>query len=264
MTTFTWTVRYEALMAARRRSVWMTVLPLALLTLLLSASSPTVTAHSDAAARTGTAAVLVNTFCALGIGIALADRFRQVLDRRGMPELLSATPGAPLARTTGALVGPLLTTLGPVAVLYLLYAATVAALSGSLAPLGSGVVALLLAVLPATALAAALGGLLGVLMPVAVARGVLAVVWLWACHFPPSFSPVPTATGTLLSPLGGYPLVAWAHAPAVWASRESTGALRPDADGTTALLNLAFVVTAALTCHVLGHLVTRIRRHGAS
>ncbi|GHH40762.1 hypothetical protein [Streptomyces candidus] len=264
MTSFAWTLRYEALMAARRRTVWVTVLPLALLTLLLSATSPTITAHSDAAARTGAAAVLVNTFCTLGIGIALADRLRHALDARGMPELLTATQSAPLVRTTGTLVGPLLTALGPVAVLYLLYAGTVSALSGTPAPLGSGVAALLFAVLPAAAFATALGGLLGVLMPVAVARGLLVVIWLWACHFPPSFSPVPTATGTLLSPLGGYPLVAWAHAPAVWASREGTGALRPEADSTTALLNLAFVVTATLICHVLGHLVTRIRRHGAS
>ncbi|MFJ4825648.1 hypothetical protein ACIP5L_20490 [Streptomyces bacillaris] len=264
MTSFSWALRYEALMAARRRTVWVTVLPLALLTLLLSVFSPTITGHADAAARTGAAAVLVNTFCALGIGIALTDRLRQVLDTRGLPELLAATPSTLLARTTGALVGPLLTALGPVAVLLLLYAGAVAAISGTLAPLGSGVVALLLAVLPAAAFATALGGLLGVLMPVAVARGVLVVVWLWACHFPPPFSPVPTATGTVLSPLGGYPLVAWAHAPAVWATREGTGPLRPEADGTTAFLGLALVLTATLICHVLGHLVTRIRRHGAS
>jgi ABC-2 type transport system permease protein len=90
------------------------------------------------------------------------------------------------------------------------------------------------------------------------------VVWLWACHFPPSFSPVPTPTGTVLSPLGGYPLVAWAHAPEVWAAREGTGALRPAPGDPAALLNVALVLATAAACYTLGHLVARIRRHGAS
>ncbi|MFD7313760.1 MULTISPECIES: hypothetical protein [unclassified Streptomyces] len=259
-----WTLRYEALMAARRKIVWGAVVPLALLSLLLAVSSPAIIGHTDATARTGAAAVLVNTFCTLGVGIALADLLRRTLETRGMAELLTATPAAAAARTAGTLAGPLLTALAPVAALFLLYAGAVAATEGSPAPLGSAVLALLTAILPAAALATALGGLLGLLMPVAVARAVLVMVWLWACHFPPSFSPVPTVTGTVLSPLGGYPLVAWVHAPTVWATREGTGALRPAVSDTTALLNLALVLATALACHALGHLVARTRRHGAS
>ncbi|MFE0253646.1 hypothetical protein [Streptomyces sp. NPDC059010] len=264
MAALLWTLRYEALMAARRKVVWGAVLPLALLSLLLAVSSPAVTGHDDPAARTGAAAVLLNTLCSLGVGIALADRLRRGAETRGMPELLAATPASPLSRTAGTLAGPFLTAVTPVAALFLLYAAVISATEGSPAPLGSAAAALLTAVLPAAALATALAGLLGVLMPVAAARAVLVVLWLWACHFPPEFSPVPTATGTVLSPLGGYPLVAWADAPQVWAAREGTGALRPEATDTTALLNLALVLATALACSALGHLVARIRRHGAS
>jgi ABC-2 type transport system permease protein len=264
MTALLWTVRYEALMASRRKVVWGTVLPLALLSLLLAATSPVVTGHSDPAARVGAAAVLVNTFCTLGIGLALTDRLRRAREEHGMPELLSATPAGALPRAVGGLAGPLLTALTPVAALLLLHAALVSVTGGSPAPLGTAATALLTVIVPATVLVTAFGGLLGALLPVTAARAVLVVAWLWACHFAPAFSPVPTPTGTVLSPLGGYPLVAWAHAPPVWAAREGTGALRPAADDATALLNLTCVLTTAVLCHVLARLVGTIRRHGAS
>ncbi|MFF9345842.1 hypothetical protein [Streptomyces sp. NPDC014734] len=263
MTALLWTLRYEALMTARRKVVWGAVLPLALLSLLLVITSPVIVGHGDLAARTGAAAVVVNTFCTLGVGIALADRLRLGLEARGMAELLAATPTGVLPRTAGVLGGPLLTALAPVAGLFLLYAAVFSVAGGSFAPIVSAVVALCTAVIPAALLVTAFAGLLGVLLPVAAARAVTVAVWLWACHFPPAFSPLPTPTGTVLSPLGGYPLVAWAHAPEVWAARQSTGVLRPEADGTAALLNVALVLAMAATCYVLGHLTVRIRRHGA-
>ncbi|MFJ4569955.1 hypothetical protein ACIQWV_00050 [Streptomyces sp. NPDC098085] len=264
MTALLWTLRYEALMAARRKAVWGAVLPLALLSLLLVATSPVITGHSDPAARAGAAAVVVNTFCTLGVGIALADRLRRGLEAHGMAELLTATPTGPLPRTAGILGGPLLTALAPVAGLFLLYAAVFSVAGGSFAPFGSAVVSLVTVVVPAALLVTAFAGLLGVLLPVAAARAVTVVVWLWACHFPPAFSPLPTPTGTVLSPLGGYPLVAWAHAPEVWAARQGAGALRPAVDDATALLNVALVLAMAAACYVLGHLAARIRRHGAS
>ncbi|MFB7912972.1 hypothetical protein [Streptomyces sp. NPDC056061] len=264
MTALLWTLRYEALMTARRKIVWGAVLPLVLLSLLLVTTSPVVGGHGDPAARAGAAAVVVNTFCTLGVGIALADRLRLGLEARGMAELLAATPAGVLPRTAGMLGGPLLTALAPVAGLFLLYAAVFSAVGGSVAPIASAVVALGTAIVPAALLITAFTGLLGVLLPVAAARAVTVVVWLWACHFPPAFSPLPTPTGTVLSPLGGYPLVAWAHAPEVWAARQGTGTLRPEADDAAALLNVVLVLGMAATCYVLGHLAARIRRHGAS
>ncbi|MEU8568896.1 hypothetical protein AB0C51_11125 [Streptomyces pathocidini] len=264
MSALVWTIRYEALMAARRKAVWAAVLPLAALSLLLAATSPVVTGLPDPAARVGAAAVLVNTLCTLGVGLALADRLRRGLEARGMAELLSSTPTGRLPRTTGALLGPLLTALVPVAGLLLFFGAVMSAFDESAAPLGGAALALLVAVVPAALLVTAFAGLLGVLMPVAGARAVTVVVWLWALHFPPKFSPMPTATGTVLSPLGGYPLVAWGHAPEVWAAREGAGPLRPEAGDAAAWLNLALVLLMAVVCFALGHLAARIRRHGAS
>ncbi|MDI3388687.1 hypothetical protein QIS99_21120 [Streptomyces sp. B-S-A8] len=264
VTALLWTLRYEALMAARSRAVWGTVLPLALLSLLLATTSPTVTGHGDPVFRAGAAAVLVNSFCTLGVGLALADRLRRGLEARGMAELRTATPAKPLAQSLGTLAGPLLTALAPVAALLALYATVLAATAGSVAPLGSAAAALCLAVLPSALLVAAFAGLLGALLPVAAARAITVVVWLWACHFPPAFSPLPTPTGTVLSPLNGYPLVAWAGAPQVWATRQGGGVLRPDVSGATALLNVVLVLAMAACCYALGHLVARIRRHGAS
>ncbi|MGW1145064.1 hypothetical protein ACWD6I_08370 [Streptomyces sp. NPDC002454] len=263
MTVLWWTLRYEALMAARRKVVWGAVLPLALLSVLLAATSPVVTGHSDPGARIGAAAVLVNTFCTLGVGLALADRLRRDVEGRGMPDLLAATPAGPLVRTVGSVAGPLLTALVPLVVPFLSYAALLSVTEGSATPLGAAAVSLAAAVLPAAVLVTAFSGLLGVLLPVAAARTLTVVLWLWACHFPPAFSPVPTATGTVLSPLGGYPLVAWVRAPEVWAAREGTGPLRPEAGAAAAALNVALVLAMAATCHLLGHFVIRIRRQGA-
>ncbi|MEE1786413.1 hypothetical protein PUR71_26430 [Streptomyces sp. SP17BM10] len=264
MTAMLWSLRYEALMAARRRAVQGTLLPLLLLTLLLTATSPIVTGQSDPAAEVGAAAVLVNTLCALGTGLALTDRLRRAHDVRDTTELLAATPAPAAARSAGQFLGPLLTALGPVVLLFLLGAAVLAAATASGTVLLAATAALVTAIVPAALLAAALGGLLGALLPPAAARVALTLVWIWACQFPPAFSPVPTPTGTLLSPIGGHALVAWAHAPRIWATRDGTGALRPDATDATALLNLVLVLATAALCYALGHLVARTRRHGAS
>jgi ABC-2 type transport system permease protein len=258
-----WSIRYEVLMAARRRAVWAAVLPLVALTLLLAFTSPVVTGASDPVTRVGVTAVLVNSFCTLGLALALTDRLRRNLEARGMPELLAATPAGRLPRVMGTLLGPLLTALAPVAALLLAYGAFLSLTAGSGRPLAAAVAALGTAVLPAAALAAAAAGLLGVLMPVAAARAVTVVLWLWATNFPPRFSPVPTPTGTVLSPLGGYPLAAWAGAPDIWAARGAAGPLRPDITTTSALLNLALVLLTAAACHALCLLTARLRRHGA-
>ncbi|CAL9650191.1 hypothetical protein SUDANB105_06602 [Streptomyces sp. enrichment culture] len=263
MTALLWTIRYEALMAVRRRVVWAAVLPLAALTLLLAVTSPVVTDPADPAVRVGVTAVLANTFCTLGLALALTDRLRRGVEARGMPELLAATAAGRVPRGTGALLGPLLAALGPVAALLLLYGAVLSLTETSGRPLTAALIALGTAVLPAALLATAFAGLLGLLMPVAAARAVVVAVWLWATHFPPRFSPLPTPTGTVFSPLGGYPLVAWADAPRIWAARGGTGPLRPDVTGTSALLNLALVLLTAALCHALGHLAARPRRHGA-
>lgn len=262
MTTLLWTIRYEALMAARRRAVWAAVLPLAALCLLLALTSPVVTGAAGPATRVGAAAVLVNTFCTLGLALATTDLLRRGLHTRGMPELLTATPTGRLPRSTGTLLGPLLTALAPVAALLLAYGTTLALVHADPRPLTAAATALVTAILPAALAATAFAGLLGLLMPVAAARAVLVVVWLWATQFPPRFSPLPTPTGTLLSPLGGYPLVAWADAPTVWATRNGTGPLRPDVTAGSAALNLALVLLTAVACHALGHLAARLRRHG--
>ncbi|MFF9095544.1 hypothetical protein ACF1AX_20715 [Streptomyces sp. NPDC014802] len=262
MTTLLWSIRYEALMAARRRAVWAAVLPLAALSLLLALTSPVVTAAAGPATRVGAAAVLVNTFCTLGLALATTDLLRRGLHTRGMPELLTATPTGRVPRGAAALLGPLLTALAPIAALLLAYGAALAAVHADAAPLTAAVVALATAVVPAALAATALAGLLGLLMPVAAARAVLVVVWLWATQFPPRFSPLPTPTGTVLSPLGGYPLVAWADAPTIWAARGAGGPLRPDVTGTSAALNLALVLLTAVACLALGHLAARLRRHG--
>jgi ABC-2 type transport system permease protein len=263
MTALLWTIRYEALMAARRSVVWAAVLPSAVLTLLLAVTSPVATGLSDPAARVGVTAVLVNTFCTLGLALALTDRPRRAIEARGMPDIMAATAAGRLSRSTGVLLGPLLIVLVPVSALMLIYGVCLSLTAGSTRPLAAAGAALLVAVLPASLLATAFAGLLGLLLPLAMARSLVVVLWLWATQFPPRYFPFPTPTGTVLSPLGGYPLVAWAGAPAIWAARDGTGLLRPGVSAQSAALNLGLVLLTAALCHALGHLAARTRCHGA-
>ena len=246
------TLRYEALMALRRRAVWYTLLPLSLLALVMVAGAP---ASAEGAHRAGDAALKVSLFCLPGVAAAFVDRLARG-NGGGMGELLAAAPFRGAAHLVARLAAPLAVALLPLLLVMLAAGALGAVEDGGAAPLGAALLGFAVVVMPGAAAGAAFGALAGLLMPPVLARVAAVLAWCWATIATPRFSPVPTPTGTLLSPLGGYPGAAWLGQPEVLAHRFLDGPLSPPVGTGTALLNLAAVAgTTALFVAAAGLLL---------
>jgi ABC-2 type transport system permease protein len=235
-------MRYEAVMALRRKVLWLSLGPLTALAALVALTSPTVLGQDDPVAKVGEATLVVNLFYTVGIGIALTDRLVQQY-RAGLADLLNTTPSGHTACMVGAVLGPLGVALVPVAVLMMLLGVVLGIGHGSLAALGAAVIGLGAVLVPAALVITALATLLGVALPQALARVLVVVLWFWSTVFSPSLFPgVPTPTNTVLSPLGGYLVTATLHVDQIWANRAEPGVLRPIASGATATANVALLL----------------------
>jgi ABC-2 type transport system permease protein len=247
-------VRYEARMAARGKVLWLSLLPLTALSVLLALSSPAVAGQADAAGRIGTTVIVVNTFAVVGLGVALAGRLTQH-SPPGLTDVLDTTPGGRTTRLAGVLAGALAVALAPIAVVVVLLGAIASVQDGSAAPLAIAALGVVVVLLPASLAITTFAGLLGLLLPVALARVLVVAVWFWATQLDSSIVPVPTPTGTVFSPLGGYPAVAWLGARGVWANRLRSGALSPPPDSGSALLNMVLVLALAAVFFLAARLV---------
>jgi ABC-2 type transport system permease protein len=254
-------VRYEARMAARGRVLWLSLLPLTALAVLLALSSPAVAGQVDPGGRIGTTVLVVNTFATAGLGVALAGRLSQH-SRPGLTEILDTTPGGGTTRLAGVLAGALAVALVPVSAVVVLIGAVVSVQAGAGAPLAHAVLGVLTVLVPAALAMTTFAGLLGLLMPVVLARVVVVALWFWATQLSPSFVPVPTPTGTVLSPLGGYPAVVWLGARRIWANRQRDGLLSPPPDSGSAVLNVLLVLAFAAAFFFAARLVMVWRADG--
>ncbi|MGH9129454.1 MAG: hypothetical protein ACRDY2_10960 [Acidimicrobiales bacterium] len=251
-------LRYELLMAARRKVLWLTVVPLALVSLIVGATSPAVAGLHAPAGEVGEWLVFVNELTTLGLVVALADRFARTR-RRGLVDLLDATPAGPRLRMVGTLVGGLTAALGPVAVGALCVGGYVALQHRDPFALAWAAGGFLVVVLPAALLMATLAATLGLLVPVPVVRVLLLVGWFWATLFDSRILPLPSITGTVLSPLGDYAAHGWLHAPALWAGHGGIGALSPAASASTAALNVGLLLVATVLIFLVASAVGAAR-----
>ena len=204
-------LRYEALTALRQRLLWVILCPLAILIALAAATSPAAADARDGGAAVAVVALAVSALYTLGVAVALADCVAR--QREGFGELLDTTPTGPSRRLLGTIAGPLAVALVPAAGVVVLAGVASSIGDGSLAPLRIAVVAFLTTVLPGAWALTALAVLLGLVVPLVVARIATVALWCWATLATPGLLPLPTITGTILSPLGGYPAVVWGGAP---------------------------------------------------
>ncbi len=240
-------MNYEFRMAVRRRVLWLAVLPLLLLAVLIALTSPGITGLAGADAKVGTWAVIVNIFTSVGLGVVLADRFART-QRLGLGELLSATPASVTGRMVGALFGSLAAGLAPVAVAPVAVA-TLAVVplmllndpGGILASPGWAAMALVTVILPASLLVTVAAATAALVLPLPLARVLTVLVWFWATVFNAAIVPLPTPTGTLISPLGDYVAAGWMHGDELWAGRGAPALLSPAVSAATAALNLAVI-----------------------
>ncbi|MGC4804958.1 hypothetical protein [Micromonospora sp. DT233] len=235
-------IKYEFQMAARRKVVWLAVLPLLAIGLLFQILSPASADLHTAAARVGAWSLTMNLLVVVGLGVALADRFAGTT-RRGLHELLLATPSSLAARMLGSLAGSLAAALAPVAVTMVVVGVVLTFTSGDVTTLGWAVIAFCTVTVPSALLLTTFAATLGLVLPMAVVRVIAVGTWFWATLFSTSIVPIPTVTGTLLSPLGDYVAGGWLHTPTLWAGEGAFAAPAPSSSSSsTAAVNLLLVV----------------------
>lgn len=195
-------VRFEAAMLLRRKSSFVVVGLIALTVLMMG-----LRVGGTGAGGMGQWAMVLMYFVPIGVGVLLSDRL--VRDRQeGLADLLASTPVSAwrrgLAVAFGSFIGPYALVAGTLVVIGLVRSA----FEGAVTPLLGSLVMAVGVILPGLLLVASLAWLLALLLPLAVARVLIVGFWFWACMLNPSVVPVPSPTGTVLSPLGEYVAIA--------------------------------------------------------
>lgn len=229
---------YEIRMSLRARMLRIAAVPLAGFGLLLALGSHRWAA--SAAGHVADGAVIMNVLGGLGLALAAADRFRCQVGH-GLPDLLAATPGSLAARLWGTLTGTVTVTLAPMAVALVVYGFITALSHDAPTAAVTGFAGVALVLIPGGLAVAALAALVGLVMPVILARITAMAVWAWATVENSRFFVVPTTSYTMLSPAGGYPAVAWLGAPR--SAAVLTGA---PVSGLGAAMNILFVLACAV------------------
>lgn len=253
--------RYEFLMATRSRLSWIAVTPLLFVACLASLTSHDAIVGT-VAQRVATWAILTNMLASLGVGVAMTDRLART-QGLGLDELLETFPTPSAARRLGSFAGSLAATLTPLALTLALVGVVVAVLAGEPLAVPSAIAAFLVVVLPGALLLSAFAVTAGLVLPLAAGRVLVVAVWFWATLLNTHLIPVPTVTGTVLSPLGDYPAAAWWGTDALWAGRGSPAAISPPVSTAAATTNVVAVIAVAMVLlAVAERLASRRRRQG--
>jgi hypothetical protein len=191
-------VRYEYRMQVRRRSVWIVLLGLGLLTLAIERATVGYTSGHDA---TVLWSLGVNTILPLAFGILLADRLPRD-EHLQVNALFAGLPVSQRLRLLGKYVGASLATMTPI--LLVLVAGLVVILFTwqqlSLVPLT--LAAFLTINLPGLLFIAAFSLAVPLFMPVPVYQVLFTGYWFWGNLLKPRVFGIPTLSDTLLTPIG--------------------------------------------------------------
>lgn len=253
----TGSVRYEALMAARQRALWVATVPLVGFSVLIAALSPSLSGLHLTSAQVGAWSLIINLFATLGVAVALADRLARVR-RRGLPDLLDVTAARPAVRMVGGLLGALAVALIPLTAAMLVVGAGFALTRHDPAAVGWALLALAVVIVPAALLATAFAATLALLLPVPLARVLTVGAWGWATVWNTTIIPIPTLSGTVLSPLGEYAAHGWLHAPTLHGG-SGTALLRPPATPANAAIALAALLATTIALLAIARLLRAAR-----
>ncbi|CAM4238526.1 hypothetical protein NONI108955_15960 [Nocardia ninae] len=248
------TIRYEALLVLRHRVVWLSLIPLCVLIMLLG-GFPRGRDRTDEIAAIGDTALLLNFLGSIGVAVALADRLA-VQRKPGLRELFAATPADGRTRSVGLVLGPWLVASVPGALILLVMGLWSAISSGGPAPLAAAVIGLVTIVAPGSLLLTVLANVASLLLPSVVVRVLVVPYWYWATLLTP-LVPIPTVTGTVLSPLGGYQAAQWLN---VALPQKDGGWLHPPAGAGYAALALALTLVTTALAFLVGHVLLARRR----
>jgi hypothetical protein len=226
--------RYEFRMQWRRRAVWVTLTLFSLLAFTGLSNPwdyPPETPLREVVARW---ALVVQSFMPIAVGVLLADRLPR--DRRThVDELLRALPAPSGGRLLGKYLGGTLGTLPP---LLLVYAAGLGYLAvdrgaSQLMPLiALGLAAFAAINLPGLLFVGAFSVACPAVLWVPLYQFLFVGYWFWGNLLGPDALPIPTLSGTWLTPIGQYPIAGffgveglWVSEAAAWEGAASIGLL---------------------------------------
>lgn len=243
--------RYEFLMQARKRSMWIANgVIVALLGLVSARSLGDVLDDPSARETMASTAVLVNLVLPIVYGCFLADRL--VRDNRlGVAAILDATPGSAAARLAGKYLGSCAAATIPPAIVYFGFAVLYAGVSGQPVALAWAAALFATVIAPAVLFVGAFALVVPLLIPAPLFRVLFVGYWFWGNAISPSL--MPTLSQSLVTPLGSYPLQELFGYPApndgVRIAGPAPGAtlnfLRPEATAATAWLSIGVLLAIA-------------------
>ncbi|MEU7875911.1 hypothetical protein [Dactylosporangium sp. NPDC049140] len=256
-------LRYEFRMQLAKRSVWIVPALSVVLFLLIGGSllrdlfDPN---ERPPLARTAVVglALQLHALLSIGFGCLLADRFVRD-DRLRVAPILDATPAAPGARLVGKYLGAAAATAIPILVVYLGFATAYAVGVGGPVALAWALAAIGVVFVPGLLFVAAFALVVPLVMPAPLFRVLFTGYWLWGNLAAPEL--MPTLSGTLVHPLGGYALEALLAFHGIDGEQDLAGPvpgaalnfLRPDPDPATAGLSIAVLLVLAAAALAGGH-----------
>jgi ABC-2 type transport system permease protein len=201
-------LRYEFLMQIRRRSIWLVLILVSVMSAILWLAF-----ISDSQATSLDAVMYLAQFTAwflpLGVGLVLADRLAR--DKKlHVDEILDTLPGSLGARLVGKYLGSTLATLVPVALLYLLGVGYILARFHDPHNLLLALETFAAIPLPGILFAAGFSVALPVLLKVPIYQILFVGYWFWANLMSPRFH-VPSLVGTMLNATGPWAQEAFFH-----------------------------------------------------
>jgi ABC-2 type transport system permease protein len=265
MTALLATARYEALMQLRKPALWLG--SAALLAVLVGVTrGQALGVLADRRARVAVLDVALATafLVPLVCGCVLADRLVRDL-RLGVQPLLDATPAGTGTRLVGKYLGTCAAAAVPGAACLFGFAAVYSVMRADAGALGWAVLGFAAVTVPAVLFVGAFALLCPLVMPPPMFRVLFVGYWFWGNALSPQYMPTPN--GTLLSPIGGYPVRGLLDYPGSHIAmvvragpvpHAMLNSLRPPPTPLTAALSIAVLVAAAAAALLAAHaLVTR-------
>jgi hypothetical protein len=200
--------RYEFRMQVRRRSVWVIMLGMGLLTLLIGRPERYVyDSHLEPAVPITTLeavitwAVAVNTLLPLGLGILLADRLPRD-EHLILTDLFAGLPVPTSLRLLGKYLGATLAALLPIVLVFAFGLLFILVFWHDTAVLPQALAAFGLINLPGVLFVAAFSLVCPLVMPVPVYQVLYTGYWFWGNLLAPGVFGIPTLSATILTPQG--------------------------------------------------------------
>ncbi len=245
-------IRYEFLMQIRKRSLWISMGLLAVITVLGQGDAGPRYLPDDASARVVASswAFLWSLLLPIVAGMVLADRLVRD-DRLGVSRLLESLPTTATTRVMGRFLGALAATATPIFLATVIAGGAESISREDPAVLLWTPIAFGLVLLPGLVFVGAFAMVVPLLLTAPLFRVLFVGYWFWGNMLGPSY--MPSLAGTLLTPVGDYTASWLLGERALYAGADGwLQLLRPEPNGVTAALSVALLLGVGLIPLLVG------------